>query len=248
MFHVPWPLVVAGLVLACGAQVATAGEYRDPSGYSFRYPGDWMALNRQILASSSGLGLGEARAFLAKNNLDLNQISVVLFHKTQLDFKESLIVIVIPQESPANEQHLQEVKKGLPEQFRAMGITVDNVQAKIARINGCEAMVFEFDTQTPQSPFRLRQRQVNISGPGKSCSIICTAKADSYAQYAPVFDQVITSFCFAGPQEQDFAWRGILLSSGVGAVAGGLAGGLFVLMRKLAARRQADDKPAAYPA
>ncbi len=230
-----WSCFAAGLVLVCVGNPALGGEYTDPSGFSFTYPDDWVVVTREILADARKQVGPDVKDWLAKTNMDLNRIRVAVFRKGH---DENLNVIVNDKELPVNDRSVQELRNVLPQQFKTAGFQADNLQVGIQKIGPHEVAVSDFQVRLPVSPDLFREKQVYLPGGGKTFIITCTAKANSFQQVAPAFEQILASFRVPPPTPGGFDWKGVMITGLIGGVAGGLIGGAFALYKKLAARRK----------
>lgn len=227
-----WRCSLAGLILlACGA-TAFGGHYADPSGFSFDYPEDWFPVNRSMMGEFKQAIPPELKDWVARNNVDLDRISVFLIRNGQEEFLENLNVGVQDQQITVNDRTVKEMADKVPQQLRTMGVTVSNVQSRLQKIGSRDAAVIEFQLQMPAIPIPLWQKQAVVPGGGKSYFITCTATADSSKLYQPTFEQILASFQAPAPVAQGFDWSRIVLMGIVGGIAGGLIAGTKEIFKR----------------
>ncbi len=204
---------------------AFAREYNDPSGFSFTYPEGWVPLNKMNLAADKLPP--ELNAWIARNNVNLDQINVSLVRQGRADFLESLNVVVIPQELSISEKSLKEYTSGILAKYRDMGVNISNVDSQLQTVGENEAIVMGFQSTLPAIPFKLQQRQVCFSGGGKTFIVTCTAKADTFANYAPTFDSILAGFKIPESESGSGANRILMF-----AIVGGVIGLVIAIVKK----------------
>jgi hypothetical protein len=187
-------LLLAGLLLATSGGAAFGGTYADPSGFSFTYPEGWTAVTRASLGDVHQALPQEVKDWVAKNNLDLNRVAVVLVRNGGGEFLENLNVVVDKQQIPVDDKTLRQLTDGLPGQYRSMGATVDDVRGRVQKVGSRDAVVVDFRSRLPGVPYPLRQRQVMIPGGGNTYIVTCTARAESFDQHLPTFEKILANF------------------------------------------------------
>jgi hypothetical protein len=231
-------LSIAAVLLFTGAGRAFGGDYADPSGFSFTYPEGWIPLNRSMKDVGQALP-PEMKNWLAKNNVDLNRVAVVLLRKGRGDFIENLNVVIDKQQIPANDATVKQMIDMLPQKFAAMGANLDNIQGRVQRIGSSNAVVLDFQTRLPGVPFSLRQRQVYFPGGGKTYIVTCTAKADSFDQYQPTFENILASFQSPAPHTRAFDWSRVMTQGVMGGIVAGSIGIIaWLLLKKALPKRR----------
>jgi hypothetical protein len=220
---------------------AVGGEYNDPSGFSITYPDGWFSVakfNAQV-----GKLPQELRNWIAKNNIDLDKISVVVVRSGQDDFLENANVVVTPQEIPINDQSLKELVNGIKQQYRTLGISIDKLEGHEQQVGDNQVIILNFEGSMPAIPFLLRQRQMYLPGDGKSYIVTCTGKADTFATYSPIFDSILASFKTPPSIANGFRWnRPIVIAAICGAI-GGAIGGLIAVPKKFGAEKKRTPPP-----
>lgn len=225
---------------------ALGGDYVDASGFSFSHPDDWIPLNRDAMANVKQVVPPDLKRWLAKNNVDLNRIAVMLIRNGPDEFLENLNVLIEPQSIPATEDNARQYEAKLTKAFAAMGATMNNVRTKVHKFGLHGALVLDWQIQLPGIAPVLRQRQVVIPRDRKSYIITCTALPDTFDRHAPAFDAVLESFKMPNTDGEAPGADRLRLNGAVGgAIVGGLGGGLAVLLwaltRKAAPKRRRRD-------
>lgn len=217
------------LGLGFGGMRLSAGEYQDPSGFSFTYPDGLVAvtsLNKDTLDP-------DYRRWVETNHIDLSRMSVSLVHNGKGDFRENLNVVVDPQQLPLEDSSVRKLLDGIPPKYRELGASVENLQGRLQRVGSNRAAVLDYQLTVPGVPFPMRQRQVLFAGGGKTFIVTCTARADTFAEYSATFDTILASFNGPPPLEDKpaggFDWRRAVMMG----IGGGAIGGLVGLFKKL---------------
>ncbi len=212
--------------------IATAhcSEYSDPSGYSFSYPEGWYAAGK--LTGMSEKLPRELGDWIAKNNVDLDKISVVLLRAGRGDFLENMNVVVLPQEISINDKTMKELSDEIPQQYHNMGASIAKLESSLQKIGENNAMELNYESHLPGVPYPLRQRQAYFSGGGKSYIVTCTGKADAFEKYSPVFDNILSSFKVPPSSSTGFKGDRILIL----AIVGGVLGLIFGIIKKVLGR------------
>lgn len=205
-----------------------AGEYSSPEGYSFTYPDGWTAASKHDVDMNSASLPKEFKNWVAKTNVDLNQLSVVLVHIGHEQFAENLNVVVVPQELPMNENSVTELTGVLEQQYRTMGIAPKQLQGRLQEVGKNKAIVFTYEAQLPGIGFPVMQKQVYFSGGGKSYIVTCSASTRTFANTLPTFDAILASFNVPTPSTLSPEMKNIIIM----AVVGGIIGGLIGLFKK----------------
>lgn len=228
----PWLWMGAVLFLAV-AGPGSAAEYKDPAGFSFRYPDEWTAVNRENVASLESA----VREWLKQGEIDLTQINVIVVDPRQTDFAANCNVLQVPGELTINEATRQKLLGQAAEQFRKVGVEVENLRIDIRQFGMHEAIVLDFDSRMPFAQERLHQRQAHFPGGGKTHVVTCSAAANRFAQYEQPFDMILSSFHVPPRQSGGFDWKNIRGSATTGAIVGGIAGAVAVLIQQLRKRK-----------
>lgn len=216
--------IAATWVLFVALTPALAADYSDPSGYSFTYPDGWFAVAGSNV--DSGKFPPEIQTWLKKNNVNLNQVSVIVLRPGQDDFIENANVVVERQQIPADGASAKKLSDMLTQQYRTMGATVKSMQARVQKIGEREAIILDIQVNFPGSSLLVQQRQVAFPGGGNTYIVTCTGKADTFAAHAPAFDAMLASFKVPAPIARTFDWNQVLITLAIGGVVGAVCGGL----------------------
>jgi hypothetical protein len=231
--HLRAGLVLATLVLATGATSTVAGEYRDPTGFSFVYPEGWFVVpNLQDVTKDKSLPPG-IRNWLEKHPIDLNKARLLLVRNADDEFLQNLNVVVVDQQQPVNDTLLKQNLKLFPQQFTSMGLNVNDLQGRLQKVGINEALVFDYRFIVPGTETEVKQRQVHIPGGGKTFIVTCTWKADTSADSLQPFENMLASFNVPAPIARRFDMTSVLR----GAIIGAVIGALIVLFRTIAGSR-----------
>jgi hypothetical protein len=187
------------LALALCAASATGHEYKDPGGFSFTYSDDWFVVKSAALGIKVTDLPPETRSWMSRNKVDFSRMSVYLIRKSGGDSPDTLNVIVNHKEMPATESNLRILRTSFPEQTRAAGMPVDDLDARLQKIGKNEAIVIECKTKVPGVPFPVRNKTMFLPGGGKTYIVTCSGKADTFAEVAASFDEILASFSVPEP-------------------------------------------------
>lgn len=225
-------LIAATWILLALAASARGGEFHDPSGFSFTYPNGWIAINRAKMGDPSQLLPSSMRNWVAKNNVNLSQVAVILLRNGNAEFLENLNVVVDEkQQIPVNDDLVKQMTEMLPKQYEPLGIKISKLNVRIAQVGGRDALIAEYHAKMPGVPFLLWQKQMTIPGGGKTYTVTCTTKADSYQRYEPVFDKMLRSF--ETPEPKEFALTGDMPFTLIGGIVGGIIGAFVWIVKQL---------------
>lgn len=233
-----FPLV--GLILLACGQFACGGTYSDPSGFSFTYPDGWIPVTRAAMGDIHQAIPQEMKAWISKSNVDLNRLTVVLVRDGRDEFLENLNVVVDGQQIPVDDEMVTKLTSTFAQKYRSMGVKVDNVRGHVQKVGSRDAVVVEFQLQMPGVSDTFQEKQVLFPGGGKTYIVTCTAKANSFGLYQPIFDNVLASFQVPALVAQGFDWNQVVTMGLVGGVVGGLAGGLTWLLRKFSGKAKPE--------
>lgn len=232
-------VMFAGLVLlACGA-TTLAGEYKDPSGFSFTYPDGWVLLTPdKIKGSKAGLS-EEIKSWIDEHEEGLTSMAAILVRDSKDEYLESLGVLVNPVQVPANPETVKAFSTVLKTQYKTMGLELNNFNCSVQDIANRKSVVAEYDIHLDGEEDDHEKRLV-IPGGGKSYIFVCTGSDKSYKKYEPVFGQVLASLKVPDPVAEKTSTRTRipfkLIGLAIGAVI--VAGGWF--FKKF----MGDDQPA----
>ena len=90
--------------------------------------------------------------------------------------------------------------------------------------------MFDYRFIGPDGPPTLKQKQAHFAGGGKSYIVTCTSKADTSADSAQTFEDILATFKIPAPITQGFGMTSVVR----GAVIGALVGGAVALFKMLA--------------
>jgi hypothetical protein len=218
------------------AAAASAGDYSDPSGFSFHYPDGWILLNKQSLAEGLKSLPPEISEWVGKNKIDLGKMNVMLLRDGDAEYLENLNVVVHPQEMPMNKDSAEKLRTMLPGQYLSVGAEVSGMNFRVTKIGDRDAIVGEYDSKLPAVPVPLKQRQVYIAGGGNTYIVTCTSPRATYAKYSPTFDAITASFKVPPPKKTGFDFNQMIIAG----IVGGVAAGVIALVNKFK-----QPKPAA---
>src|SRR5262245_24212297 len=230
---------IVGLVLTSWVGSAQGGQHTDPSGYAFKYPDGWFLIANLREGLRNAPLPPEIKNWIARNKVDMSQVSALLVRQGDEAFLENLNVVVNPGEMPLTSSTARSYVRGLTEQYRSMGISVESQDARLREIGGKKAIVGEFVVRMPMISFPIQQKQVCFAGGGKTYIVTCTGRASTFDRYAGTFDYILSSFEVPDAGFQGFDWQRVLAFAAVG----GILGGLVTIMRKFANNAQTPRMP-----
>lgn len=213
---------------------ADGGEHHDPTGYSFSYPGGWIAVTKELGKLGREALPEDVRSYLAKNNVDLGRMSIMLIRDADEEFLENVNVVVDHQEMPMVDDSRQKLVELLPGQYRSLGAEMSNVRGQLRNVGKHDAVVLDYNVKLPTVPKLLRQRQAYLAGGGNTYIVTFTANSDSFAKYEPTFDTILASFDVPAPTRKGFDWKQMAITG----LVGGLAAGLLGLYQKFFKKKQ----------
>ena len=216
------------------AAAAVAGEYRDPSGFSFTYPDGWFAAGKfENLAKLPP----ELARWIANNHIDLKQVAVVLIHAGRGNFLDNLNVVVFHEEMPLDDASIKEIEKGLPAQYRSMGVSIENLESHVQQVGNNKAMVVDYRSRLPGLSFPMRQRQYYVPLAGNTYIVTCTATSEGFAGIAPVFEQIVESFSTTASNPagalNNFKTDQVLIFGVIGGAVFGMVGALVAAWKSM---------------
>jgi hypothetical protein len=235
---------LALLLLTCGG-IARGGEFSDPSGFSLAYPEGWVAITQSSMGAVKEALPQNLRDWIAKNNVDLSQIVVMLVRNGNEQFLENVNVVVEKQQLPLDDETAKKVADGFEQRYRAMGMGVEKLQGRVQKVGSRDALVIESQSRPPGSAFSLWQKQVLIPGGGNTYIVTCTGRLETFQQHLPAFDGILTSLQAPAPVTRGFDWSQVGKSGIVGGIIGGLIGVFFGISKWLSKKAKrvphADD-------
>jgi gas vesicle protein len=220
------------LSLISGLATATAAEYSDPQGFSLTYPDDWAALPSGFDAVKGRIP-PNIQKWVEKNKVDLSHAAVLIIRNGDEDFLENINVVVARTQAPTSGRAAKELSEVMREKCRSMGIAIEDLEVSVQQVGSNEAVVFDHKIKLPFLDSLLKQKQVIIPGGGKTYTVTCTAKDDTFAKYSSTFDGILASFRCPPPVAQGFDWGPLL----TGATVGSAIGLLVALYRKIGGKR-----------
>lgn len=244
-FCTSWSFVIVGLVLLSNGEALLGGHYSDPTGFSFKYPEGWVPITRTAMSDANEGLSDDLRAWITKNNVNLNQIEVILVHNTPGEFRANINVVADDQQIPIDEDALKKLADAIAQQHEKLGLQSKNFQSHIQQFGSRETLVIEYQTRLPGIPFDLQQIQVVFPGGGKSYIVTCTSPSDKFLSYRPKFERILASFQVPPPIAQGFNWDRISLAGILGAIVGALVAGVASIVVKKKLSRNATSKQSA---
>jgi hypothetical protein len=226
-------LTVLSIVICAGSTVA--GEYRDPAGFSFTFPDSWTTVTSRQAEADPKLLAPEIKAWLNRNHVDLKKLSVILLHEDAGEIAATLNVEVNQRQLRVDDSNAKELLKRLPEQYRSVGINLENIKVRQQRFASASALVVDYGMTMPGQTVPLKQRQSYFPGGGKTFIVTCTSAADEFDKYGPTFDAVLANFKVPVPAAMGIDWTSAVTA---GAVCGAAAA-LLTLIKKLIGPKQA---------
>lgn len=233
-------VVVAALMTAgAGTMPAAGAEYAEPSGLSFVYPEGWTAVSGGLLAGARNTMRPDIQTWMTQNS-----VQVLLIHNGRdgSDFRENLNVVVEEQQLPLSDRTLKTLGTAVAGQYESMGAKLEDFHARIDRVGTNQAAVIEYRITFPGRPAALRQKQVLIPGGGRTYVVTCSAEADSFADHARSFDDILASIKVPPPVDDesswDRLWSGRTSKAVIGAACGVIGVLVLVLGKKLAGRKE----------
>ena len=235
-------LLLPALLVLVAAAAGFSAEHKDPAGFSFRYPDEWVA----VTGLNEGMLQPAVRDWLKQGEVDFSRIDVIVVDPRQTDFFANCNVLRVPGELAITEATRQKLLKEAADQFQRAGITVENLRIDIRRFGMHDAIVFDFDSRMPFLQERLHQRQAHFPGGGQTHVVTCSAPASRFPQYEQPFDMILSSFHVPPRQSTGFDWKNVRSSATTGAIIGGLAGAVAVLLQQFK-KKKVPATPAPMP-
>jgi len=199
---------------------ARGGEYSDPSGFSLKYPDDWVAVADPAHDKAFRENVPpKNRDWLDKNQVDLSKVAMVLVHNDEDEGGPSINVFVEQSQIIVNDASVKRILTGLAQRNGAMGVTIEDKNASIRRIGNRDVIVIDYCGRFPavESPFK--QMVVAIPGGGKTYIVACTAKAEEFAQWSEAFETILLSVTVPEPVTQGVDWESIAPRAGLAVIA-----------------------------
>jgi hypothetical protein len=226
--------IILAVVSLLAGTAAIAEEYHDPSGFSFTYPDGWYAAGKfENLAKLPP----ELANWIRNNHIDLNQVAVVLIHGGHGSFLENLNVVVVHDEMPLDDASSKEIERGLPAQYRSMGVSIENLESHVQQVGNNKAMVVDYRSRLPALNFPMRQRQYYVPLAGHTYIVTCTATSESFDGIAPVFEQIVASFSTTASNPagalNNFKTDQVLIFGVIGGAALGMIGALVAAWKSM---------------
>jgi hypothetical protein len=168
-----------------------ADEYRDPSGFSFTYPGEW-AIVRPAEKSDVLEGVHpEVRRLIKQSNIDLRKIAVMVARIGPKEFPETVTFTVSPW-IPIDGESLSILSR-MPAALEAQGHKIEDVQTRMQRVGGRRAMVVEYRNVILEIPRVIKQKQVVFACGDKTLWATYSAPPETYEQYEGTFDSILAT-------------------------------------------------------
>ena len=119
-------------------------------------------------------------------------------------FADNLNVVVIAKEMPITDKSVNQLLASLPQQYKSMGATIENLQAHTAQLGNNKAIVIDYRAALPGHLSTMQQHQASFAGGGNTFIVTCTSTPESYAASAGAFDTMLASFKIPPSQGFDF--------------------------------------------
>lgn len=238
MMAMPRLYFALGLVLWAGGVSAAAGEYSDPTGFSFTYPEGWVVLNQNTVANALP---AEVKSRIDNGQINLSQVAVAIIRVGPEEFLENVNVVVQPNgEMPVSNAALKELVAAVKQQAPGVGMQMRNFHGSVSKLGSQDALVLDYDAEMAGLREVLKQRQAYVPGGGKTFIITCSGTTDSFQKHLPTFESMLASFKAPAPVATGFKWNQVLVSSIAGGVAGAVIGLIVWVKNKRAAKPPAD--------
>ncbi|MCA8999670.1 MAG: hypothetical protein KDA80_21925, partial [Planctomycetaceae bacterium] len=124
-FHLIWTAIC--LMLFAGK--LPAGDYVDPSGFSFSYPEGWFVITKPGAQLQDALP-ENIQNYVRENQVGLNNVNVLLMRDAESDFLENVNVVVIPQEVPVNQNSVRQQQAAMDREFSSMGGQITGMRGR----------------------------------------------------------------------------------------------------------------------
>lgn len=229
--------------------MAAAGSYSDPTGFSLTYPDGWEAITESRVNNTADVLPETMLRWLRTNRINFNAVKLILLRDGAPDtFLENVNVVVVDGEIPLTDKAVQELSDVVPRQYANVGVRIANLRMRVEERGGRKLLVSDYQLTFPPEVSEVgtvQQRQFQIPGGGKTFTVTCTSRPETFATWEGAFEQVATSFQ-GPPSGSTGSVLGQALKSGavwgvIGAVIGGIVGGLISVLSK---KRRPPTPPA----
>ncbi|TWT62925.1 hypothetical protein [Rubinisphaera italica] len=191
-------LLIFSLMLVGLANTAFCEDYRDKSGFSFTHPTGWLPINGSLKSELIDGGITDtAKDYLKKQSFDFEKIKVLLIRNGQDDFLENVNVVVIDSKLPATQEFADLIVKILPQQYKQMGMKVDNFKSKIQTFGSNKGVIVDQRMNPSETvPNTLKQRQFYMASQNedKSYIITYTATPETFRDHVKTYEEILKSF------------------------------------------------------
>ncbi len=249
MNAVPGKSVLFALLVAVSATPALAGEYSDPSGFSFSYPENWIAVAEP---SSKGLNPNvfppEIQKWLQKNGFSLDRLAMILIRDGKDEFLENVNVIVEPTQIVVDNDSAKKLLAVVAQGLQSSGGKLEDPQAHVQRFGDRDVIVLDYRAKFPGTSSMLQLRQVIVPGGGRTFIVTCTAEAEEFARHSKTFDAILASFKAPAPAQTRLKMDGPVFPGvdwGPGLAFGAtcfVIGGAIWIVKKLATSKKRRSK------
>jgi hypothetical protein len=232
MLRLPLFVALSAMCLLTGAR-ALAAEFSSKHGFSFKHPDDWVVASKEQQEAVAA----EVRArFSQVRDLDLDRVAAFILDTSGGDFANNVNIIVTAESLEMNADSVTKVSQAIQNEMGKAGLSPSGLSSKLARFGANQAIVSDWTVDLPGIQ-AVRQRQVVYSGKHQSYIVTCSASADGFTDAEPKFTAILDSFRF--DPGADTAGGGflsrlppILRYALIGAVVGGVIGGLGAIFKK----------------
>jgi hypothetical protein len=188
--------IVASILLLTLPSMTQADEYKDPTGFSFTYPENWVIVNRDTVWDAIPTHI---RNRIDQSEVNIKDIRVMLIRNGQEESLEVLQVCAEQREIPADVKMLKGIEEAITNQYRSLNCNSKIMGSRVQSVNDRNAIVVEVETQVPGLASPAREKQIFFPGGGRTYVITCTALANSAPQHVAALDAILASFRAPAP-------------------------------------------------
>jgi len=219
--------VLAVLVIA---RPAGAQEFHSPSGYSLNIPAGW-----QVATSTQKQALNDV-AKAALRNVDLSKVDAYIFDPA--DPATNMNVVVVPGPAPFGPAGVVEVQRMMPEQLRAMGMSVEAFDCQEVPLGSQKVLRSTWTSNAAAlHGTKLWQRNYTLAGKVHAYLVTCTTPVLQASAKEGVFAGAVGSMRLdEGPQVNPGWWSRMPAAFRHGFVSGcigGVVGAIIVVFKKM---------------
>jgi len=211
---------------------AAAGEFESPKGFTLQYPDGWVVATKDLQTAAFREAQEE---FEGLRQVDFDRRDAFIFEPGDDGFAENINVAVGRGSVRVTEGNQEELADEVRARVRHLGMKLSGTRTSLMEIDGRTALVLRHRMGIPGVPDAVQQLVAIVPGRRHFYTVTCTAAAKDFDRYESRFLESIRSL------RVDTGLRGLppWLSGAVVGGIGGLAVGLFVLLRKRLRARSA---------